>query len=132
MSMPRSGPTMCVGAMLWLLLVEPCAAQAPGAAPLARYSEVGPAACWRPPKDSAGMEITLIFSFKRDGTLLGEPRIGFSKLLGDQDLQKRFVASALTALARCAPLKFSPGLAGAIAGRPFSMRFKTDASAGDV
>jgi hypothetical protein len=51
-------------------------------------------------------------------------RITHSKLTGDGDLQKRFVGSALKALAECTPLKFSDGLGGAVAGRPFTMRFR--------
>jgi len=93
---------------------------------LERYDEVGPAllSCWRPPPGSEGMEITLIFSFKRNGEILGKPRISHTKLMGDLDEQKRFVASALVALARCTPLHISDGLGGAIAGHPFAMLFR--------
>lgn len=96
---------------------------------LNHYSDVGPAilACWNPPAESAGMELTLVFSFKRNGEILGKPRISYSKLHGDQDLQKQFVASALNALAACTPLKFTAALGAAIAGRPFAMLFKAAA-----
>jgi hypothetical protein len=111
----------------WLLVNAGSLAQ-PAAAgrALDRYLDVGPAilACWRPPAGSAGMALTLVVSFKRNGEILGKPRIGFSKLHGDLDLRKRFVASALNALALCTPLKLAAGLGGAIAGRPFAMLFK--------
>jgi hypothetical protein len=114
----------------WLLVTAGSLAQ-PAAADhvLDRYLDVGPAilACWRPPAGSAGMALTLVFSFKRNGEILGKPRITFSKLHGDRDLQKRFVASALNALALCTPLKITAALGGAIAGRPFAMLFKAAA-----
>ncbi len=93
---------------------------------LDRYAEVGPAllACWKPPAGTEGMEITVIFSFNRSGAVFGKPRITHTKLFGDDDLQKRFVSSALAALSDCTPLKFSDGLGGAVAGRPFSMLFR--------
>lgn len=111
---------------LWLQLIAACLAQTSDDKVLDRYSQIGPAifACWRPPAASAGMEITVVFSFKRDGEILGKPRISFSKLLGDHDLQKTFVASALKAISDCTPLKFTSALGGAIAGRPFALLFR--------
>jgi hypothetical protein len=50
-----------------------------------------------------------------------------SKLRGDPDLQKQFVASTLKALNACTPLSVTPALGGAIAGRPFAMLFKAAA-----
>jgi hypothetical protein len=73
------------------------------------------------------MEVTLVFSFKRNGEILGKPRISFAKLRGDLDLQKQFVASTLKAVAACTPLRVSAALGGAIAGRPLAMLFKADA-----
>jgi hypothetical protein len=116
--------------ILWLLAVGAAArAQEAAGRQLDRVSDVGPAilACWRPPLGSAGMELTLVFSFKRNGELLGKPRISFSKLRGEPDLQKQFVASALKALAGCTPLHVAPSLGAAIAGRPFAMLFKASA-----
>ena len=96
------------------------------AAPIARFADVAPAllACWTPPPGSEGMEITLVFGLRRDGSLLGPPRISHARLTGDLDLRKRFVASALSALSDCTPLSLSPALGGAIAGRPFAMLFR--------
>ncbi|SEE30060.1 hypothetical protein SAMN05444161_5367 [Rhizobiales bacterium GAS191] len=70
-----------------------------------------------------GSEITILFSLKRDGSLLGKPRITYSKLKGDSDDQREFVGSALSALSTCFPLNIFDALGGAIAGRPLSIRF---------
>lgn len=80
-------------------------------------------ACWQPPPGSVGMEITLTFSLRRDGSLIGEPRATWSKLSGSPDQQRAFVASVLSALEQQLPLKLTDGLGGAIAGRPFALRF---------
>ena len=112
-------------------LAAPAAAQE-GAQPQARttlnaIADVGPAirACWKPPVDAGGSEMTLVFALTRTGEVLGKPRISYSKLLGDQAAQQRFVASVLGALAACTPLSLSEGLGGAIAGRPFSLQFRS-------
>jgi hypothetical protein len=71
-----------------------------------------------------GSEITLVFSLRRDGSMIGKPRIAYSKLPGDITDQKAFVASVALALSRCVPLHITDGLGGAIAGRPLSFRLK--------
>ena len=87
--------------------------------------ELGPAltACWRAPPGSEGSEVTVRFSLKRDGSLLGQPRITYSKLTGDAERQRAFVAAALGALAECLPVRISEDLGGTIAGRPLTIRF---------
>ncbi len=94
--------------------------------PLDRLADIGPAirACWKPPSDASGMELTLVFSLNRSGAVLGKPRISYSKLLGDTEQQRRFVASVLMALSACTPLQITEALGAAIAGRPFAMRFR--------
>lgn len=71
---------------------------------------------------AAGSEVTVLFSLKRDGSLLGKPRITHSRLTGDAADQRGFVAAALEAVSRCLPVEISDGLGGAIAGRPLSLR----------
>lgn len=80
-------------------------------------------ACWQPPPDSAGMEITLSFSLRRDGSLLGKPRATWSKLSGTIEQQRAFVASVLAALEEALPLPLTDSMGGAIAGNPLAMRF---------
>ena len=79
--------------------------------------------CWLPPPQSGGLEITVMMSFKRNGELLGKPRITFSKLAGDAETQKTFVASVFRAIERCTPLHLTDALGGAIAGRPITMHY---------
>jgi hypothetical protein len=43
---------------------------------------------------SAGSEVTVLFSIKRDGSLQGQPRITHSKLVGDDAAQREFLAGA--------------------------------------
>jgi len=71
---------------------------------------------------SAGSEVTVLFSIKRDGSLQGQPRITHSKLVGDGAAQKEFLAGALSGIARCFPLSITDGLGGAVAGRPLRLR----------
>jgi hypothetical protein len=79
-------------------------------------------ACVTAPGDSAGSELTIIFALKRDGSLLGKPRITHSHLFGDAEAQNAFVAAAIGALAKCLPISITDDLGGAIAGRPLSIR----------
>ena len=96
-----------------------------GDKPLNAYAEVFPAlaACFRQPPNTVGMEVTLVFTFNRKGEIFGKPRISYSKLPGDAAAQRDFVAAALRAIADCTPLKFTDKLGGAVAGRPFAIRF---------
>lgn len=74
------------------------------------------------PAASAGSEVTVLFSIKRDGSLQGQPRITHSKLVGDDAAQKEFLSAALSGIARCFPLSITDGLGGAVAGRPLRLR----------
>lgn len=80
-------------------------------------------ACFAAPAGSAGAEITVLVSLRRDGAVLGRPRITFSHLVGSVAAQRDFVGAALASLKACTPVAVTPGLGGAIAGRPFSIRF---------
>jgi hypothetical protein len=80
-------------------------------------------ACWRPPPGTAGMSLTLRFSLRRNGTLIGKPRATFSDLGEDDALSRAFVASILKALDEALPLPFSDSMGGATAGRMLAPRF---------
>ena len=71
------------------------------------------------------MDITVLVSFNRDGSILGHPRITHeSEQASDHDrLQYRL--AVMQALQRCTPLPFTEALGGAIAGRPFAVPFRT-------
>jgi hypothetical protein len=80
-------------------------------------------ACWKPPPGTAGMSLTLRFSLRRNGTLIGKPRATYSDLGADDTLNRAFVASILKALYDALPLPFSDSMGGAIAGRMLAPRF---------
>jgi len=88
-------------------------------------AEVGNAleACWTPPANSDISSVTLSFSFKRDGTLIGPPKPTAIKVNGDDKARKAYVDAATAALHHCLPLSFSPSLAQGIAGSVFTLRF---------
>jgi hypothetical protein len=67
----------------------------------------------------AGSRLTIMLMMKRDGSILGKPRITFSHLEGDADARRRFVDDAKRAVEACLPFRITPSLGGAIAGRPF-------------
>jgi hypothetical protein len=78
-----------------------------------------------PPKDSArhGMEYTIRFAFKRDGEIIAPPRVTYSSHDAPADVRDLYRDAVDAALARCTPLHFSDGMAGAVAGRPIAIRF---------
>jgi hypothetical protein len=71
----------------------------------------------------AGSELTIQFSLKRSGELLGKPRITFAKFRGDWFEQRRLVESLAIAIDRCVPVAITDALGGAIAGRQLCLRF---------
>jgi hypothetical protein len=113
-------------ALLCILCAIP-GAHAAAAAPANTLRELFPllTRCWRAPPGSEGSTITVGITLKRDGTVFGQPTITYSKLAGNADTQKRFVASALAALAACTPVAITDGLGGAIAGRRIFIRFES-------
>lgn len=80
-------------------------------------------ACFQAPTGSSGSAITVLVSLRRDGTVLGHPRITFSHLVGTEAGKRAFITAALGSLKACTPVAVTPGLGGAIAGRPLSIRF---------
>jgi hypothetical protein len=83
--------------------------------------------CWRPPPASRAnpMDITVIVSFNREGAILGQPRITYeSANAGDSD-RIAYRIAVMETLQRCAPLPFTEGLGGAVAGRPFAVTFRS-------
>jgi hypothetical protein len=86
-------------------------------------------ACWLPPpKDEAhhGMEYTIRFALKRDGTMIAVPRRTYSSHDIPDATRDVYRDAIDAALKRCIPLHFSAGMAGAVAGRPIAIRFVDD------
>jgi hypothetical protein len=92
-----------------------------------RIAQIFPAiqACWRPPAGSgySGQEITLRLSFKRNGEVLGRPRITYYKAGTQADQREPFTRAVREAFERCTPLPFTESFGRSIAGRIFSFRF---------
>ena len=91
------------------------------------------AACWQAPEGLAKFErteITARLSLRRDGSVIGAPRITFSQTPGDARARDILVRATLDAIARCTPVKVTPALGAAIAGRPLALRFIYDGPRG--
>jgi hypothetical protein len=83
-------------------------------------------ACWIPPaKDEArrGMQMSVRFSFKRNGEIIGKPRVTYVSPDAPEKARKVYREAVAAAIARCTPMPFTPGLGGAVAGRPIAIRF---------
>ena len=71
----------------------------------------------------AGSRLTIMLMMKRDGSIFGKPRITFSHLEGDKEAGQRFIDDAERAVDACLPLRITPSLGSAIAGRQFFITF---------
>ena len=78
-------------------------------------------ACWRAPHE--GDEVTLRMSFRRDGSVFGKPRMTYMRAAGGPDGEAELANSVYAAISACTPLRFTPSLGAAIAGRIFLIRF---------
>ena len=82
--------------------------------------------CWTPPQaESAkeGMQMTVRFSFRRSGDMIGPPRLTFATVGAAADVRDTYLRAINSSLDACIPLKFTSGLGGAIAGRPIIIRY---------
>jgi hypothetical protein len=74
------------------------------------------------PVGPAGSVVTFAYMLKRDGSVFGKPRITFYHLEGEAEAKRQFLEEAERALDACTPLKVTPALGAAIAGRMFWVR----------
>src|SRR6202166_4443387 len=82
--------------------------------------------CWSPPPaDSAqqGMQMSVRFSFKRTGEMIGAPFMTYATAGVSADVRATYLKAINASLDGCEPLKFTGGLGGAIAGRPIAIRY---------
>jgi len=82
--------------------------------------------CWTPPPADtarAGMQMSVRFSFKRSGEIIGAPQLTFATKDVPADTRVTYLKAINSSLDACVPLKFSGGLGGAIAGRPIAIRY---------
>jgi hypothetical protein len=82
--------------------------------------------CWRPPPPSRAnpdVEITVIVSFTRDGNILGRPKITYESENANDNDRLEYRIAVMETLQRCTPMPFTDAMGGAVAGRPFAIRF---------
>jgi hypothetical protein len=84
-------------------------------------------ACWKPPPPSRAnpdVEITVIVSFTRDGNILGRPKITYESENATDNDRLEYRIAVMETLQRCTPMPFTESMGGAVAGRPFAIRFQ--------
>ena len=84
-------------------------------------------ACWKPPPASQAnpdVEITAIVTFRRDGSIFGHPKITYESENATDNDRIEYRIAVMETLQRCTPMPFTEGMGGAIAGRPFAIRFQ--------
>ena len=67
--------------------------------------------------------MTVRFSFKRSGEMIGAPRMTYATAGMPADIRATYLKAINASLDACAPLKFTDGLGGALAGRPIAIRY---------
>ena len=83
--------------------------------------------CWQPPPASRAnpdVEITAIVTFRRDGSILGHPKITYESENATDNDRLLYRIAVMEALQRCTPMPFTESMAGAAAGRPFTILFR--------
>jgi hypothetical protein len=73
-------------------------------------------------EDRVEGEITVNFSIRRDGSIIGRPRITYLRPQLDMAKRQRVLEQIAESMARCFPASLTEGLGGAIAGHMFSWR----------
>ena len=82
--------------------------------------------CWSPPPADAareGMQMSVLFSFKKSGSIIAPPRMTFATRGVSADTRSTYLKTINASLGGCAPFKFTAGLGDAIAGRPIMVRY---------
>ena len=82
--------------------------------------------CWSPPPEDAareGMQMSIRFSFRRSGEMIGTPRVTFATAGVPADTRATYLKAINASLGACLPLRFTSGLGGALAGRPIAVRY---------
>ncbi len=79
--------------------------------------------CLRSAHIDKGVDLTLRFSFKRNGTLNGKPMISYFNMPDDEGMERRNAEAIALAIDHCVPVQISEALGNAIAGRPMWIRF---------
>jgi len=83
--------------------------------------------CWKPPSPARArpLDITVVVSFNRSGNILGHPRISYETAEASDNDRLQYRIAVMEALQRCTPMPFTDAMAGAAAGRPFAIQFRS-------
>ena len=82
--------------------------------------------CWSPPPADVAkedMQMTVRFSFKRDGAIIAAPRLTFATVGASADTRATYLKAINASLDACVPLKLTGSFGGALAGRPIAIRY---------
>jgi hypothetical protein len=82
--------------------------------------------CWRPPTGAAAghyLQMAVRFSLKKDGSLISPPRLTYASKGATDPMREDYRNSIEQSLGGCTPLDLTPGLGGALAGRPIMVRY---------
>jgi hypothetical protein len=82
--------------------------------------------CWKSPRlpeGDPGMQITAMFTFRRNGEIFGKPRITFESPDATEADSIAYRTAVMETLQRCSPMPFTDAMGGAIAGHPLRVRF---------
>ena len=82
--------------------------------------------CWSPPPADAareGMQMSVLFSFKKSGAMIAPPRMTFATPGTPADVRNTYLKAINASLSGCEPFKFTAGLGDVIAGRPIMIRY---------
>jgi hypothetical protein len=82
--------------------------------------------CWSPPPADAareGMQMSVLFSFKKSGAIIAPPRMTFATPGTPADVRNTYLKAINASLRGCEPFKFTAGLGDAIAGHPIMIRY---------
>lgn len=123
-----SAPSAKLGigfAVALLLLSSVCAQADPAQVDNIREAHARIGRCWKPPPASQAnaIDITVIVSFTRAGGILGRPKVTYESEEATDNDRLMYRIAVMETLQRCTPMPFTEGMAGAIAGRPFTIRF---------
>jgi len=72
------------------------------------------------------------FSFKKSGEMIGPPRMTFATSGAPADVRQTYLKAINASLDACIPMKFTDGLGGALAGRPIAIRYVDNRELGNA
>ncbi|RXG91685.1 hypothetical protein [Bradyrhizobium zhanjiangense] len=121
----RGGKLLLVAAILLLVIPSAAAenAQVNTIQDIFRHLRT----CWKPPPPAKArpLDITVVVSFNRAGNILGHPRITYESAEASDNDRLQYRIAVMETLQRCTPVPFTDAMAGAAAGRPFAIQFRT-------